>query len=141
MHKVVAVSVATVMLTVAQQGVARCPAALPTQQLTNTETQIEFTPYVFNTKQTSYQILKELQRGGEYHCMYNIFEKESSWNPDAVGDNGDSIGLPQRHVPSHGYPDDGWGVREQVEWTIWYADSRYGGLCKAWSEWQRKGWW
>jgi len=91
----------------------------------------------------AYLILHEKGRGHEYFCMAEVFHAESSWRPDAVGDValGGSYGLPQRHAPAHGMPPWPWPLREQVEWTLEYADERYGGMCEAAEARRSKGWW
>lgn len=81
-------------------------------------------------------------RQDEFACMERIFFKESSWNPEAVGDNGTSVGLPQRHTVVHGWPESSpWPVRKQVAWALEYADQRYGGLCEALEFHERNNWW
>jgi len=90
----------------------------------------------------SFQILWSNGRAAEWPCMSEIFMRESSWNPNAIGDYGDSFGLPQRHTPSHGSPDQWpWPVADQVTWAIEYADLRYGGLCEALQFHKEKGYW
>lgn len=39
--------------------------------------------------------------GVSYEVMDAIIDNESKWNPDAVGDNGESCGLVQIHLPDH----------------------------------------
>lgn len=93
-------------------------------------------------------VLTELGRRDEYACVDVIFSGESSWRPDAIGDDGDSFGLGQRNAPAHGAPPWPWPVREQVIWFTEYADDRYGGWCPAAERWQERadarggaGWW
>ena len=95
------------------------------------------------TEAVAYVTLAEHGRTGEFRCMAEVFAAESSWRPDAVGDVtlGGSYGLPQRHAPAHGMPPWPWPVREQVEWTLEYADERYGGMCQAADARRLKGWW
>ena len=91
-----------------------------------------------------------LESGGthdDYVCLLRIAERESSLNPDAVGDSGASHGLWQRHAPSWGHPGD-WTVEEQTQWALWYSHEVRGGPCEAWTFWQAraaerggKGWW
>lgn len=87
--------------------------------------------------------LEEHGRSGDFTCMAEVFQAESSWRPHAIGDRklGGSYGLPQRHAPAHGMPPWPWPVAEQVDWTLEYADGRYGGMCEAAAERRRKGWW
>jgi len=93
------------------------------------------------TQAQAYVALAEHNRTSEWACMSEIFMAESSWDPGAVGDSGKSFGLPQRHAPAHGYPPSEWPVREQVAWSLDYADQRYGGMCQAAEARRRKGWW
>ena len=92
--------------------------------------------------------LADLGRSDDYPCLDLIFAGESSWRPDAIGDNGDSFGLGQRNAPAHGAPPWPWPVVDQVDWFVAYADDRYGGPCPAADVWQRRadarggaGWW
>jgi surface antigen len=39
--------------------------------------------------------------GVSFDIMNKIIENESKWNPDAIGDNDNSYGLIQIHLPSH----------------------------------------
>jgi hypothetical protein len=86
-------------------------------------------------------------RESEYECLANIIQRESRWNPNAIGDSGASVGLGQRHVPTHGEPPQPWLVEQQAQWFLQYADARYGGSCEAWEAWQKNrlvygwGWW
>lgn len=92
--------------------------------------------------------LEQHGRIDEFDCLDRIFQGESSWRPDAVGDNGDSFGLGQRNAPAHGASPWPWPVPDQVDWFLQYADDRYGGPCPARDVWQRRadqrggaGWW
>lgn len=93
---------------------------------------------------TQEEVLLEMYRAErleEFSCLAYIFEAESSWDPEAVGDGGDSFGLPQRHSPSHGKPNLPWPVGEQVKWAIEYAEQRYGSVCQAKDAWEYQRWW
>lgn len=95
-------------------------------------------------------ILGRLGRADEWRCIHPLFQAESGWLPDNVGDRhlGGSYGLPQRHAPVWGKPSLPWPVEDQVVWTLDYADGRYGGMCEAWDAWSSRansdgkgGWW
>lgn len=93
-------------------------------------------------------ILERLGRSSDYDCLDYLFARESSWRPDAIGDDGDSFGLGQRNAPAHGAPPWPWPVEDQVRWFLEYADERYGGPCPAAETWRRRaeardgrGWW
>lgn len=91
--------------------------------------------------------LATIGREGEYECLANIIARESRWNANAVGDNGASVGLGQRHMPTHGEPLWPWSATQQAHWLLSYADARYGGSCEAWEAWKQNqlvygwGWW
>jgi len=94
------------------------------------------------------KILTDLGREDDYECLSFLFARESSWRPDAIGDNGDSFGLGQRNAPAHGAPPWPWPVLAQVLWFLEYADDRYGGPCAAADVWRDRaaarggaGWW
>lgn len=95
------------------------------------------------TQAAAWTTLYEERRLHEYACMSTIFAAESSWDPTAIGDQdrGGSYGLPQRHAPAHGEPPQPWPVRDQVRWTLDYADQRYGGVCEGLAFREQKGWW
>lgn len=110
-------------------------------------------PPAGTTRYEAYQALASLGRADEYDCMDAIFEAESGWNPDGLGDRdrGGSVGLGQRHIPVWGDPRP-WTVTQQVAWFTGYADDRYGGWCQARDRWQARshstvdgrmvgGWW
>ena len=138
--KTVTILLLSLVFTLAQQVPIAVPA-WPATPATFVEDTPKVQPSELSDKQQAYQVLKDMGRGGEYWCLHNIFQRESSWDKDAVGDSGRSFGLPQRHSPVHGTPELPWPLLQQVEWAVQYADSRYGNLCAAWEEWQRKGWW
>jgi hypothetical protein len=91
----------------------------------------------------AYYELARMGRTSEYACMSEIFQAESSWRPQVVGDKdrGGSYGLGQRHAPAHGRPPENWDIRDQVVWFTEYADQRYGGWCEAADIRQEQGWW
>lgn len=111
--------------------------------------QVEPEPPADRTPQAiTEEIMAGLGRSTEFECLAFIFERESSWRPDAIGDEGDSFGLGQRNAPAHGAPPWPWPVEEQVAWFLEYADDRYGGPCPAAERWRERaearggaGWW
>lgn len=94
-------------------------------------------------QQEAFITLESMGRTYEFACMSEIFQAESSWRPDAIGDRtiGGSYGLPQRHAPAHGKPEWPWPIEDQVRWTVEYAESRYGGLCEAAYARREQNWW
>ena len=75
----------------------------------------------------------------EYKCLSILYGKESSWNPDAIGNlNGTHrvYGIPQGK--SEWLKDqDGY---TQIQWGLDYIGHRYGEPCIALAHWRAKGW-
>lgn len=121
------------------------------QELKTVEPELELEPEPepeLTVQERVFRRMDELGRAGEYDCLAYIFQRESSWRPDAIGDNGDSFGLGQRNAPAHGKPPWPWDVDDQVDWFLDYADARYGDACAAQRRWQERaearngrGWW
>lgn len=76
----------------------------------------------------------QLNNLDEFHCLDELYYKESRWNPKAV--NGSHYGIPQGRskwlATVSGY--------KQVEWGIKYNNHRYGSMCKALHHFKTKGW-
>ncbi len=76
----------------------------------------------------------QLNNLDEFHCLDELYYKESRWNPKAV--NGSHYGIPQGRskwlATVSGY--------KQVEWGIKYNYNRYGSMCKALNHFKIKGW-
>jgi len=76
----------------------------------------------------------QLNNLDEFHCLDELYYKESRWNPKAV--NGSHYGIPQGRSKwlktVNGY--------KQVEWGIKYNYNRYGSMCKALHHFKTKGW-
>lgn len=75
--------------------------------------------------------------GVSYHEMATTIECESSWNPEAVGDGGDSRGLAQIHAPSHPTITDEMAF--DPKWSIeWMAKEFSKGNQWMWTCWRDK---
>lgn len=100
-----------------------------------------------STQEHALVLFQEIGREDEFSCAAYIFERESRWDSNAVGDNGASWGLGQRNTRVWGMPPLPWSIKDQVDWFTWYADNRYGGWCEAMENWKRNreaygwGWW
>jgi len=80
----------------------------------------------------SYIKQKSIENGVDYKVALTIVEKESRFNPDALGDNGKSRGLWQIHKPSH--PDISDEQAFDVQWsTDWSMKQLAEGNCRIWS--------
>ena len=78
----------------------------------------------------------------QYNCINALFTRESKWNPLA-GKVTSAYGIPQAFPGSKMAAfGSNWRTSPitQVKWGIWYADSRYGSACAAWSFWEAHGW-
>lgn len=78
----------------------------------------------------------------EYESLYQMWMKESSWNPRAENKSSGAYGIPQAN-PSGGQTitDEyrkSWKV--QIKWGLDYIKNRYGTPAKAWSFWQQHHW-
>ena len=76
----------------------------------------------------------QLNNIDEFHCLDELYYKESRWNP--LARNGSHYGIPQGRskwlATVNGY--------KQVEWGIKYNYNRYGSMCKALHHFKTKGW-
>jgi hypothetical protein len=76
----------------------------------------------------------QLNNLDEFHCLDELYYKESRWNP--LARNGSHYGIPQGRskwlATVNGY--------KQVEWGIKYNNHRYGSMCKALHHFKIKGW-
>ena len=76
----------------------------------------------------------QLNNIDEFHCLDELYYKESRWNP--LARNGSHYGIPQGRskwlATVSGY--------KQVEWGIKYNNHRYGSMCKALHHFKTKGW-
>jgi len=76
----------------------------------------------------------QLNNLDEFHCLDELYYKESRWNP--LARNGSHYGIPQGRskwlATVSGY--------KQVEWGIKYNNHRYGSMCKALHHFKIKGW-
>lgn len=85
-------------------------------------------------------IANEMGWGGEFSCIYNIFQRESGWDQTKRNRSSGAHGIPQALPGSKMGP--GWESDPvvQIRWGIGYMVSRYGSPCEAWEFWQRNFW-
>ncbi len=85
------------------------------------------------------QIAEEMGVGGEFHCLYQLWERESKWNHLAANRSSGAYGIPQALPGSKMGP--GWqnDPAVQIRWGIGYV-KKYGGPCGAWAFWQVNHW-
>ena len=78
----------------------------------------------------------------QYSCIYQLWYKESKWNPFASNRSG-AYGIPQAYPGSKMAAfGSNWRYSPltQVKWGLSYVNSRYGSGCDAWAFWQSHGW-
>jgi hypothetical protein len=78
----------------------------------------------------------------QYACIYQLWDRESKWNPYSANKSG-AYGIPQAYPGSKMAAfGSNWRYSPltQVKWGLWYVNSRYGSGCQAWAFWQSHGW-
>lgn len=76
---------------------------------------------------------------GEYGCLDAMWTRESNWDYTATNPSSGAYGIPQS-LPASKMAQMGsdWATnpRTQIEWGLWYIQTRYGSPCNAWAYWQ-----
>ncbi len=79
----------------------------------------------------------------DYQYLVLLWNRESSWNPNAVNKKSGACGIPQslpcRKMASEG-SDYRTNYKTQVRWGLKYIANRYGNPTNAWKHSQRTGW-
>ena len=79
----------------------------------------------------------------DYQYLVLLWNRESSWNPNAVNKKSGACGIPQslpcRKMASEG-SDYRTNYKTQIRWGLNYIKARYGSPANAWGHSQRKGW-
>ncbi|MDO5495446.1 MAG: G5 domain-containing protein [bacterium] len=81
--------------------------------------------------------------GDQWSCLYNLWQKESNWNPNARNPSSGAHGIPQSlpgsKMASHGAD---WATNPatQIAWGLDYIAGRYGSPCGAWSHSVARNW-
>ena len=79
----------------------------------------------------------------DYQYLVLLWNRESSWNPNAVTKKSGACGIPQclpcRKMASEG-SDYRTNYKTQVRWGLKYIANRYGSPTNAWKHSQRTGW-
>ena len=79
----------------------------------------------------------------DYQALVLLWNRESSWNPNAVNKKSGACGLGQANPCSKAVksnPDYRYNWRTQVKWGLNYIKKRYNTPSKAWEHSQKKGW-
>ncbi|MFG2356901.1 transglycosylase SLT domain-containing protein [Streptomyces sp. NPDC048521] len=86
---------------------------------------------------------RQMVASGQYQCVSNIVNHESSWNYRAVNTSSGAYGLfqalPGSKMSSAGAD---WQTNPatQIKWGLNYMNTVYGSPCRAWSFWQANHW-
>lgn len=86
------------------------------------------------------QIAGQMGWGHQFHCIYEIFQRESKWNHLARNRSSGAYGIPQALPGSKMGP--GWesDPAVQIRWGINYMAQRYGSPCRAYDFWLVNRW-
>lgn len=82
--------------------------------------------------------------GNQWGALYNLWMRESGWNPYAVNASSGAYGIPQSL--GHGHPYNLGDYANQIRWGLSYIRGRYGSPAAAWAHevsygWYDKGGW
>lgn len=72
--------------------------------------------------------------GSEWTALYQLWVKESNWNPNARNVWSGACGIPQAYPCSKIVDKSTAG---QIQWGLNYIDGKYGSPSNAWATWQR----
>ena len=79
----------------------------------------------------------------DFECLVKLWNRESSWNLNAVNKRSGACGIPQS-LPCSKMASVGADYRTnyktQIIWGLRYISARYGSPSGAWSHSQQKGW-
>ena len=79
----------------------------------------------------------------DFECLVKLWNRESSWNPNAVNKKSGACGIPQSlpcsKMKSMG-ADYRTNYKTQIKWGLKYIANRYGNPANAWKHSQKTGW-
>lgn len=75
-----------------------------------------------------------------WNSLYNLWQKESNWNPNAVNASSGAFGIAQILPSAHPTANRNMSPQEQIDWGINYIAGRYGSPQAAWAHSQQKNW-
>lgn len=80
---------------------------------------------------------------GEFQCLVNLWNRESTWNYQAVNPSSGAYGIAQA-LPGNKMAETGadWQTNPvtQIKWGLGYISGRYGTPCSAWAHSNAVGW-
>ncbi len=81
--------------------------------------------------------------GGEWYCLYQLWQRESGWSSTAGNPVTGAYGIPQS-LPGEKMATAGadWRTnpRTQINWGLGYIEGRYGSPCGAWNFFLANNW-
>lgn len=79
----------------------------------------------------------------QFHCLDNLWTRESNWNHRARNNSSGAYGIPQA-LPAGKMEQAGhdWksNPETQIRWGLAYIKGRYGRPCGAWGHWKSHNW-
>jgi hypothetical protein len=76
--------------------------------------------------------------GPQWGDLFNLWMRESGWNPYAVNPSSGAYGIPQSL--GHGHPYNLGDSAAQIGWGLDYIAGRYGNPANAWAHEMSAGW-
>lgn len=76
--------------------------------------------------------------GSQWDSLYQLWNRESGWNPNAVNKSSGAAGIPQ--ALGHGHVFDLGDAKSQIAWGLDYIANRYKDPEHAWEHEQKIGW-
>ena len=89
------------------------------------------------------KVLDQWNSTQEFKCLYQMWDRESHWNPRALNKSSGAFGIAQFLPATWGnykLPYKPKAANVQIKAGLRYITKRYGSPCKAWKFWQRHNW-
>lgn len=77
---------------------------------------------------------------GDWQALYNLWQKESGWNPTAVNRSSGAFGIAQILPSAHPDVPRNLTGQQQIDWGLNYIRQRYGSPSAAWAHSQQTDW-
>lgn len=78
--------------------------------------------------------------GDQWASLERLWQRESSWNPNAVNKSSGAYGIPQALPSAQGHPYELGDYASQINWGLRYIANRYGSPNAAWAHEQAQNW-
>lgn len=95
-----------------------------------------------NLQQYAQQRMAQLgmSGAGDWQALYNLWQKESGWNPNAVNKGSGAFGIAQILPSAHPDVPRNLTGQQQIDWGLNYIRGRYGSPSAAWAHSQQTDW-